>query len=423
MKYLESQLATVQQDSSGTRLVIYKTGSHQGYRTYDGVDINGKRVADEILEQSARVNPARFSIVGYSLGGLIARYALGVLHSQGYFDDIEPINFVSFCTPHVGIMSPLRNNLLIRVFNQLAPYLLAHSGSQMFMTDKKPGKRPLLVWMAHPRSLFYQALAKFRYRSLYANAVNDKRTCWFTSYISESDPFNTITNSRPEIIAAHSIPGYAPCLLDMNRSVAIDQMQRPAITSSERHPALARLVSWLTVLVNVCIYTPPLVLFFLVNSLIQRVRANKRVRQFLLDTSNICTTKPRSNSEHDEANSIQSIFDLLHQDMCDQVSIQQDTLFESVYDAIGSCDDAHDSVNLLSPQPSYGAAPTETLDLDSDQRFIVKNLNALGWEKHGVLISGTRTTHAAIIVRHHDPSFEEGKVVVRHFVEQCFKTD
>jgi hypothetical protein len=30
-------------------------------------------------------------MVGYSLGGLIARYAIGLLHHRGIFDRIQPV--------------------------------------------------------------------------------------------------------------------------------------------------------------------------------------------------------------------------------------------------------------------------------------------------------------------------------------------
>jgi len=33
----------------------------------------------------------KFSIVGYSLGGLVARYSLGLLYSKGLFDKVQAI--------------------------------------------------------------------------------------------------------------------------------------------------------------------------------------------------------------------------------------------------------------------------------------------------------------------------------------------
>jgi len=55
-----------------------------GSLTYDGIEVGAERVAKEIedmLEELRRDGHkiTKFSIVGYSLGGLVARYAIGLL--------------------------------------------------------------------------------------------------------------------------------------------------------------------------------------------------------------------------------------------------------------------------------------------------------------------------------------------------------
>lgn len=42
------------------------------------------------------------SLIGYSLGGLMARYAAGRLLADGYFDRVRPRNLVTVATPHLG---------------------------------------------------------------------------------------------------------------------------------------------------------------------------------------------------------------------------------------------------------------------------------------------------------------------------------
>ena len=86
---------------------------------------------------------------------------------------------------HNGVLVPQSHNFSARLYNRIAPLFLADTGSQFFLRDKvgEFGK-PLLVWMADPRSKFYKALAKFKYKSLYANVVNDKRCSWYTASIS-----------------------------------------------------------------------------------------------------------------------------------------------------------------------------------------------------------------------------------------------
>ena len=57
----------------------------------------------------------KFSLVGYSLGiphfspqvyeagGLISRYVIGLLYARGVFEKMQPVNFTTFATPHLGI--------------------------------------------------------------------------------------------------------------------------------------------------------------------------------------------------------------------------------------------------------------------------------------------------------------------------------
>ncbi|KAI9860649.1 MAG: hypothetical protein M1830_006222, partial [Pleopsidium flavum] len=94
------------------RLHILVAKRNSGSFTYDGIELGGERVAQEIedtLEQLARSGQEikKLSIVGYSLGGLVARYAVGLLHSKGWFDKIVPVNFTTFATPHLGVRTPL----------------------------------------------------------------------------------------------------------------------------------------------------------------------------------------------------------------------------------------------------------------------------------------------------------------------------
>ena len=67
-------------------------------------------MAEEITEELDRLardgyQIKKLSMVGYSLGGLVARYAIGLLHHQGLFKKIEPVNFTTFVTPHLGELS------------------------------------------------------------------------------------------------------------------------------------------------------------------------------------------------------------------------------------------------------------------------------------------------------------------------------
>ena len=69
--------------------------SNSGNFTYDGIELGGERVCQEIEEEIQKLDNegkkvTRLSLVGYSLGGLVARYAIGLLESKGVLRDIQP---------------------------------------------------------------------------------------------------------------------------------------------------------------------------------------------------------------------------------------------------------------------------------------------------------------------------------------------
>lgn len=65
-----------------------------GSFTYDGIERGGERICSEIEEELRAVQESggkitKISIVGYSLGGLVCRYAVGLLYAKGILDDLE----------------------------------------------------------------------------------------------------------------------------------------------------------------------------------------------------------------------------------------------------------------------------------------------------------------------------------------------
>jgi hypothetical protein len=48
------------------------------------------KIKEEIkLIKALNLEITKFSIIGYSLGGLVSRYAIGLLYSQGFFKNIK----------------------------------------------------------------------------------------------------------------------------------------------------------------------------------------------------------------------------------------------------------------------------------------------------------------------------------------------
>lgn len=80
------------------QLVIHNSSCNSGVlETHKGIDICGQKLAEDILHVTATYEGriGRFSIIGHSLGGLISRYAVGILEERRYFETITPMVCIS----------------------------------------------------------------------------------------------------------------------------------------------------------------------------------------------------------------------------------------------------------------------------------------------------------------------------------------
>ena len=94
----------------------------------------------------------KLSVLGYSLGGLVSRYLIGILHQRKFFENVKPMNFVTVATPHIGLVK--FPGFRSRMFAFLGPRLLSRTGEQFYAVDKwSVSGRPLLEVMADPGTL------------------------------------------------------------------------------------------------------------------------------------------------------------------------------------------------------------------------------------------------------------------------------
>jgi len=180
-------------EENGIELEVLVAETNKDESTYDGIDWGGERVAEEIQQKTVELakegrKVTRFSVTGYSLGGLVARYVIGILHQSKFFETVKPVNFNTMATPHIGI--PRFPSTFSAIAAFLGPKLLSRSGEQFFCVDNwSPRGRPLVEVLADPDRIFYQALLLFPNITIYANAINDLTVPYVTSGISAEDPF------------------------------------------------------------------------------------------------------------------------------------------------------------------------------------------------------------------------------------------
>ena len=431
-------VASALRERYGDRLIVLITKRNAGSFTYDGVELGGERVAKEIEETLVDLTHdgyqiRKLSIVGYSLGGLIARYAIGLLHSKGWFDKIKPVNFTTFVTPHLGVRTPLKgyNNHL---WNVLGARTLSMSGRQLFGIDSfRDTGRPLLSVLADPNSIFIHALGLFENRCTYSNIINDKSVVYYTTAISAKDPFADLNK-----VELKYLKGYEDVVLDPNEPVKPRTPDLPPWYSrlAGRAPSFLKNMP---VALTLIVLIPLGVVVFLVNSCIQTIRSQRRIRLH----ENI--SKEQGYSAYhvpyiirDVRQAVEDVFENVNaahsQDYIAEDSEEMaETMAEANLESRESLPAAFQSSdNLLhtpkkekdnltnslqeSPQTDFS-----TLALAPHQFAMIRSLNEVGFRKYAVHIHKDSHSHAAIIVRMPRPSFDEGKIVIKHWINEVFK--
>ncbi|GKE87611.1 putative lipase ROG1 isoform X1, partial [Tanacetum coccineum] len=102
------------------KVFVHRSERNAATQTLDGVDIMGERLAQEVLEViKQKPNLRKISFVAHSVGGLVARYAIGRLYrppkenleglsledseeSRPTIGGLVPMNFITVATPHLG---------------------------------------------------------------------------------------------------------------------------------------------------------------------------------------------------------------------------------------------------------------------------------------------------------------------------------
>ncbi|KAJ6801173.1 putative lipase [Iris pallida] len=178
--------------------LIYASSSNSFTKTFSGIDGAGRRLADEVLNLVQKTESLKkISFLAHSLGGLFARYAISILYSSetGKLAGLEPVNFITLATPHLGVRGKnqlpflLGVPILEKLAPSLAPILIGRTGRQLFLTDGKPSKPPLLLRMTSDSEdeKFISSLAAFQSRILYANVSYDHMVGWRTSSIRKEN--------------------------------------------------------------------------------------------------------------------------------------------------------------------------------------------------------------------------------------------
>lgn len=410
MTYLES---TLRKEYAEDRLHILAAKGNTGSFTYDGIELGAERVTQEIedtlkaLEHEGK-RITKLSVIGYSLGGLVARYVIGLLYSRGWFSKIEPLNFTTFATPHLGVRSPLLG-YHNKLWNLLGSRTLSMSGRQLFTIDIfRDSKKPLLAVLADPRSIFVQALRKFKNRSLYANIINDRSAPYYTTCISETDPFTKL-----DAININYNPKYSPNILDDSKPFSAKSPSTPEPLYTRLATSSQTLINGLPMTALLTVLIPIGSVVYLVTSGIQSVRSQQRIRLHEAGRAGIGLGSYRIPLMIENART--TVETALAEANAGHVEDRDgDKLDPKTHPSITAND-------IMSPASSSETTAFPSLALTEEQLLMIKNLDAVGWRKYRVHIHLDRHSHAAIIARRGLKVHPEGEVVARHWLEEAFE--
>lgn len=193
------------------KVFVHRSKQNVDKLAKDGVDVMGERLAREVIEVIERnPNMRKISFIAYSVGGLVARYAIGRLYktsenepmqnssnaesnadSVGTICGLQAMNFITLATPHLGLSGHMQlpflmgNTKLERIARKIAPWRDGKTGCHLFLTDGAEQTHPLLLSMVKDSNdcYFMSALRAFERRVVYANLFHDYVVGWRTASI------------------------------------------------------------------------------------------------------------------------------------------------------------------------------------------------------------------------------------------------
>ncbi|KAK6783694.1 hypothetical protein RDI58_017148 [Solanum bulbocastanum] len=264
------------------KIVVHCSECNYSMLTFDGVDRMGERLAKEVEDVIKRWPGVRkISFVAHSLGGLVARYAIGRLYeppmktevaglngsclvreenvsdqchkqsSEETVAGLEPVNFITVATPHLGSRGhkqlPLLCGLplLEKGALQTAHWIAGRSGKHLFLTDKDNGKPPLLLRMVNDSDdlMFMSGLRSFKRRVAYANANYDHVVGWRTSSIRRQDELPKSNLQIKDQKYPHIVNVEQETTLDINHKVSSLEGKKMADLEEEMIEGLTQ-VPW-----------------------------------------------------------------------------------------------------------------------------------------------------------------------------------
>ena len=161
---------------------VLKSVSNENFKSLGGFKTGGEKLASEIVDYVAKNKKLkRVSVVGNSLGGLYARYAMKILfnNTDDTIAGLKPYRFMSIATPHLGV----RNHTFVEDYGLTAPDILKRVVSKVMLStgrdifgmkeNSSNGDEDTLLFRMATEDSYLSPLRSFSDRRLYANLNRD----------------------------------------------------------------------------------------------------------------------------------------------------------------------------------------------------------------------------------------------------------
>jgi hypothetical protein len=336
------------------------------------------------------------------------------------------------------------------VWNVFGARTLSMSGRQLFIIDNFRGTgRPLLSVLADPDSVFIKGLAMFKRRTLYANIINDRSAVYYTTGISKTDPYKDLDK-----ILIKYVPGYEDVVLD-----PVEPFAPPEPVIAESSSFFTRLSTTgraffnrLPLTLALMVFIPIGAVAFLINSAFQTAFSTRRIRLHEAGRAGIQISTYRTpllisgmrgavEETYENLNSAQSneYLESGNEEEALDSDPRTSTWRGRSKSPIGN-GTLSETPQLEKPDPSPSRSPSihsinaaddpirplsrhldvPMLALTPDQFAMIQALDNASWRKYPVYIHKNRHSHAAMIVRMNKPTFSEGYIVLRHWLDEEF---
>lgn len=322
-----------------------------------------------------------------------------------------------------------------QVWNTLGANTLSTSGIQLFTIDKfRDTGRPLLAVMADPDSIFIQGLSDFKKKSIYANIANDRSVPYYTAAFSPIDPFVDL-----EAIKINYVPGYDDVILEPGPPTLV---KKEPLTTYEYISSTARSVaSQAPFYLGLSVLAPIGAVAFLANSGYQSYYSAQRRKAHEEGKGGIEKgtyqlplmvekAKQKVEEAYEEVGQVQGeeFLDSANKKLESNEEETEEDEEDPSMDELAATT-SHDHAQAPAPDTYEEKAVEEkdlpkndsdfpTLALTPEQFAMIDSLNNVGFEKYQVHIQKSRHSHAAIVVRTNRQSFDDGRVVTRHWLER-----